>query len=199
MMICFSPALHGQSKGDILYKEGLELQKTMTVISQNAAIRKFQSAKVIYTVAEKKKRCDGQIDVCNKNIKKIKAQANANKKVNAPKEEEPKEDEEKKQPEPAHVEVSLVANPVTLEYACNPKGRTQTIEVGCNVEWKVTNNPEWVEIYTTTDKCIVLAQKNETGDKRSGVITISAGDKQVLVVVNQKTTLVKKVKKAFDK
>lgn len=199
MMACLPSSLRAQSKGDALFAEGLELQKTMTVSSQNAAIRKFQSAKVVYTSSEKKKKCDSQIGVCNKNIKNIKAQNSSAKKKSAAREEAPKEEEKVKEPEPAPVEISLAASPDVLEFACNPKGRTQTIKVDCNVEWKVVSHPDWVEIYTSEGKCNVLALENESGDKRSGVITIQAGEKQALIVVNQKITLVKRVKKALDR
>ena len=194
LMLCFTASISAQSKADQLFLEGQNLQKTMTVASQNAAIKKFQAAKVIYTTAEKKQMCDNQIDVCNRNTKTIKAQAA--KKQEPKKEEEPKE-EPKEEPAPK-VEVNLVVTPAALEFASNPKGKAQTITVQCNVNWEITSHPDWVEIFLAEGKCSVVASNNDSGDKRSGVITIQAGDKQAIVVVNQKISLTKKVKKAFD-
>lgn len=64
------PAL-GQSNGDVLFAAGQKLQKVLTIDSQRKAIKKFKSAKVIYTNANKKAICDTQISICNSNIKSL--------------------------------------------------------------------------------------------------------------------------------
>ncbi len=61
-------AAGAQSSGDKLFLEGQNLQKVLTVGSQNAAIKKFTAAKVVYMTADKKKMCDNQIAVCRSNI-----------------------------------------------------------------------------------------------------------------------------------
>jgi hypothetical protein len=60
-----------QTNGDKLFLEGQQLQKVLTIDSQNQAIKKFQSAKVVYTTADKKTMCDNQITICNNNIASI--------------------------------------------------------------------------------------------------------------------------------
>lgn len=67
LMMSLSANSYAQS-GDKLFMDGQQLQQTMTVASQKAAIKKFQAAKVVYTTADKKKMCDNQISICNKNI-----------------------------------------------------------------------------------------------------------------------------------
>ena len=61
--------IQAQTNADNLFLQGQNLQKTMTVASQNAAIKKFQAAKVLYTTASKKSMCDNQIAACNTNIR----------------------------------------------------------------------------------------------------------------------------------
>ena len=70
MLSLFATTTFAQN-ADKLFMEGQNLQQTMTAASQSAAIKKFQSAKVIYTTADKKKMCDNQIAICNKNIASI--------------------------------------------------------------------------------------------------------------------------------
>lgn len=68
-ILLFSVSSVGYAQsGDKLFMEGQKLQQNMTVSSQNAAIKKFQAAKIVYTTADKKKMCDNQITICNKNI-----------------------------------------------------------------------------------------------------------------------------------
>ena len=72
VMLCVTSALFAQATADKLFLEGQELQKVMTIKSQNAAINKFKAAKVSYKTEEKKKMCDNQISICNQNISNIK-------------------------------------------------------------------------------------------------------------------------------
>lgn len=71
VMLCVTSVLFAQATADKLFLEGQELQKTMTVKSQNEAIKKFNAAKVSYKTEEKKKMCDNQISICNQNISNI--------------------------------------------------------------------------------------------------------------------------------
>ena len=70
--ILFSTTLmFAQSSGDKLYNQGLQLQKTMTIQSQNQAISKFNSAKKLYDSAAKKAQCDQAISVSRNIIAKL--------------------------------------------------------------------------------------------------------------------------------
>ena len=71
-LLCSLVNTFAQTNGDKLFMEGQKLQQTQTVAAQKRAIRKFQSAKVVYTSADKKKMCDNQISICNNNITSIK-------------------------------------------------------------------------------------------------------------------------------
>jgi hypothetical protein len=71
VMLCLSTVLFAQAKADKLFLEGQNLQKVMTVKSQNAAINKFKAAKINYNTDEKKQMCDNQIAICNQNISSI--------------------------------------------------------------------------------------------------------------------------------
>lgn len=65
-------AVSAQSSGDKLYNQGLALQKTMTIDSQNKAISKFKSAKKLYDSQAKKDQCDAAIRVSQGIISQLK-------------------------------------------------------------------------------------------------------------------------------
>lgn len=88
ILLSMSINTNAQSNGDKLFMEGQNLQKTMTVASQNAAIKKFQAAKVVYTTSDKKKMCDNQISICKSNISSLRGGRNKGNKNNE-KEEKP--------------------------------------------------------------------------------------------------------------
>lgn len=186
MFLC--NVVNAQSGGDKLFLEGQNLQKVLTVGSQNAAIKKFTAAKVVYVTADKKKMCDNQIAVCRSNIRSLSA-----KKVkrSTKKAEEPVE---KKTVEAPVVEVKkrtdirLKLSEDGLEFKAVPgDGATQSVEVFCNYEdWAVASHPEWMTIYTAKDKFSVEVSDNETSDDRFGHITVKCEDTEVVLVVKQK-------------
>ncbi len=57
---------------DKYFQDGIAKQKTMTIQSQNAAIKAFEKAKMCYDSPKDKKKCDQQIWQCQQNIKSIK-------------------------------------------------------------------------------------------------------------------------------
>ncbi|MBO5232784.1 MAG: BACON domain-containing protein [Prevotella sp.] len=175
-----------KAQADQLYLEGKKLAQVMTVKSQNAAIGKFEGAKVIYMRANKKKLCDKEISICRENIKKIKGR-------------EPKKPQK---PEPSPVDpvvadsvampasddVSLVLSKTTLDFKAYPKeGYTQTVEVKCNYDWKITEKPEWVNTFFSEDKTKIniSVKDNESGDKRAGVVEITSHGKRATLIINQ--------------
>ena len=68
LRLMVTTTIFAQSNGDKLFMEGQALQQKQTIVSQRQAIKKFEAAKVVYTSADKKKMCDNQITICNKNI-----------------------------------------------------------------------------------------------------------------------------------
>lgn len=80
VMIMLAVALNvsaQMSRADGLYADGIQLRQTFTLASQEAAIQKFQQAKIAYTSADKKAACDTQMEKCRSNIKRIQDRNNA--------------------------------------------------------------------------------------------------------------------------
>lgn len=189
IMIFTSLCASAQTKGDKLFQEGQTLQKTLTIASQNSAIKKFQAAKIAYTTSEKKKICDNQIVICGNNIKQLKKAtvktSSTTKTTTTTKEEEKVEPEE---PKPVyHEDLTLSLSESRLDFKANPKpGATQSVEVRCNYDgWFVAKKPDWVTVYVTVGKFSVEVQENTTESDRSGVITIGCENKEADIVVNQ--------------
>lgn len=65
------------SRADGLYNDGLQLKRTFTVPSQQAAIQKFNQAQIAYVSVDKKKACQEQIAICQNNISRIEASERA--------------------------------------------------------------------------------------------------------------------------
>lgn len=192
VMVFVTSAAVAQSSADKLFIEGQKLQKSLTLASQNNAIKKFQAAKVVYTTADKKTMCDNQISICRNNIKSIKSRSTARKKAVV---DEPEKEEV---PEPVvdkHVNVELALSETRLDFKYKPKdGATQSVEVKCNYDdWEITAKPDWVEVYTSKEKFSVEAHENKDEESRSGVLTVKCGDKEVDLVINQASA------KAVDK
>ncbi|MBR1504344.1 MAG: BACON domain-containing protein [Prevotella sp.] len=195
LLFCTTNLMAQSSRGDKLFLEGQNLQKTMTIASQNAAIKKFNQAKVAYSSADKKSMCDNQIGICNENIKRIKQPKPVKK-------EEPKPElKDTVVEEPVvqkRTDVTLSLSVERLDFKSNPKGVTQSVKVECNYEdWQIANKPDWVSIYITEDrkKFSVEVEENDSDDPRSGVVVVQCEDKTVNLVINQnKRSFFKKMK-----
>lgn len=177
-----------QSSGDKLFLEGQNLQKVLTVGSQNAAIKKFTAAKVVYVTADKKKMCDNQIAVCRSNIKSlsVKKTKKSPRKVKETVEEKTVENtvvEVKKR-----TDVRLKLSEDGLEFKAIPgEGATQSVDVFCNYDdWAIASCPDWATVYTAKDKFTVEVTDNETSDDRFGHVTVKCEDTEVVLVVKQK-------------
>ena len=186
-VVCMSES--AESSGDKLFLEGQNLQKVLTVGSQNAAIKKFTAAKVVYMTADKKKMCDNQISVCRSNIKSL-SSARKVRKNN-------KNKAEVKEEKPVEAPVVVVAKRTDvrlklsedgLEFKAVPgEGATQSVEVFCNYEdWTVASKPDWTTVYTAKDKFTVEVLDNETSEDRFGHITVKCEDTETVLVVKQK-------------
>ena len=185
--LTLSLMVNAQAAGDKLFIEGQQLQKVMTVASQNQAIKKFQAAKVVYTSADKKTMCDNQIAICNNNLKSLK-----NKTTPKKKKEDKADDKQSPEPEPTPVantrrDVELSISESRLDFKNKPKkGATQSVMVKCNYDdWRVAAKPAWVEVYTAKDKFTVEAYENPDEDGRSGIVSIKCDDVQVDLIINQ--------------
>lgn len=196
LMLCLPAGMAAQSNGDKLFMEGQQLQQLQTVSSQNAAIKKFRAAKVVYTTAEKKKICDNQIAICYNNIRAIRAKSKSVEQTPVSEKEEKAEVKEKKD---VRKDVELSLSETRLDFKSKPKeGATQSVEVECNYDdWEIASNPEWVTVYLSEKKFTVEAEENTGEEDRSGVIVVKCGDKEVNLVVNQDKR--KNVEKVMDK
>lgn len=182
--------IKAQTNADNLFLQGQKLQKTMTVASQNAAIKKFQAAKVLYTTASKKSMCDNQISACNTNISNIKGRKTSTTSTGKAKGKADKRstaDAEKPVPVAKKRDVTLSLSETRLDFKCNPKeGSTQSVNVTCNFDdWTIAKKPEWLTVYTAKDKFSVEVEENATEEDRSGIITVKCDDKEVDLIVNQ--------------
>ena len=187
LALTLSLTVNAQSSGDKLFIEGQQLQKVMTVDSQNKAINKFKAAKVVYTSADKKTMCDNQIAICNSNLRTIKSQGSTKKKKDNKVEDKPSPE-----PEPTPVantrrDVELSISESRLDFKNKPKkGATQSVNVKCNYDdWRVAAKPDWVEVYTAKDKFTVECYENPDDDGRSGIVTIKCDDVQCDLIINQ--------------
>lgn len=189
MALAVSTLAMAQSNGDKLFLEGQELQAVQTVSSQQAAIKKFQAAKIAYTTTEKKTMCDNQITICNNNISSIRAAARraAEEKAKAEAEAEAAAAEPEPESEPERTDVQLELSETRLDFKSTPKdGYTQSVEVTCNYDdWDITEHPDWLTVYKADAKFSVEASENTTGEDRSGVITVACASVEATVVVNQ--------------
>jgi len=205
LMLCFTVSATAQSNADKLFMEGQNLMKTMTVDKQQQAINKFKAAKIAYTPTEKKQMCDNQIDICNKNIQTIKANAKSNKQKKQQAEES---QQQEVQPQTVkkntHVNVQLELSKTRLDFKAEPKdGYTQTVKIKCNYDdWFIASQPEWVTI-STAGKEIWVKVDNNPGDNRAGIVKVQCGDTIKELIINQSKLkglkkMVKSVKETFD-
>ena len=71
LLMVVAVSVSAQSTGDRLFNEGLKLQQQGSSVSLKEAVKKFTAAKAVYTIAEKKKKCDNQISKCRRMLKAI--------------------------------------------------------------------------------------------------------------------------------
>lgn len=184
VVFCSVASMAQSSQGDKFYNQGLSLQKTMTVQSQNQAITKFQQAKKFYDSAAKKKQCDDAIAVSRQIIESIKSKGS--KPVNPT---GPRTPVEPVQTAPkATLELGATSFEVSDEY--------RKIPVSVS-----TNQDEWdVNVITASDGTSFLkvmksasgsnefditVEPNETTATRQQKVRVTAGDKTEYITVTQ--------------
>ncbi len=180
LLLSVSSVGYAQS-GDKLFMEGQKLQQTMTVPSQNAAIKKFQAAKIVYTTADKKKMCDNQIAICNKNIASLRkgsGRGSARTTTPAP-------------PTIAPKAFSLSQNKVEFvgdkPGAVNIKVEAETMDWNFTVPAGVEGMDNFIKVTRSSDaKSIDIAvDKNDKTLDREQVVNVDFGDKREVVTVRQ--------------
>lgn len=174
-----------QTNADKLFNEGQQLQKVETVKSQNAAIKKYQQAKVLYSTEAKKEQCDNQVAICRNTIKRLRKESETKAEEPATA-SEPKSDaaQASKKREPA---AQLSLSQTRLDFSYKPKdGYKPSVDVTCNYQdWSVASKPEWITVYTSESSISVEVAENDTDEDRSGIIKIVCDDASAELIVNQ--------------
>lgn len=181
-MLFVTSALFAQATADKLFLEGQELQKVMTVKSQNAAINKFKAAKANYKVEEKKKMCDNQIGICNQNINSIR---NGGSKSNSSGNKVPTTT-------PAAVQFSITPN--SLLFDGDESGSAQIAVTAPSTEWNFTSETgaNGTQSFATIRKSgdaktlNVETSRNPTTLNREQIINVNYGDKSHALTILQK-------------
>lgn len=179
LLFCSSMAINAQS-GDKLFMEGQRLQQTMTVASQNAAIKKFQAAKVVYTTADKKKMCDNQITICNRNISSLRGGG----KSRSPKKKVSQEGEKNR--------LNISQN--NVEFDGDQSGQTNVKVDAPSTDWTFST-PSGIN---GTDNFVVASRSNDAKSiniyvaanpqtlSREQTINIDLGENRETIIVRQK-------------
>lgn len=176
LMAFLSSPVVAQSNGDNLFMEGQKLQQSMSIASQNQAIKKFKAARVVYTTKEKKKMCDNQISICNNNIASIKKGAK-------------RKQAEEEQPETAPVRLSIQQKLITVNY--EKVEEVEVAVVAASKAWDVQpmeSGSQFVSILRGRDstKIRLKVLDNELTIERQQSFIVSLGDERDTLVVTQK-------------
>lgn len=185
-LLCIAIGVNAQSAGDKLFKQGQELQMQQTVKAQNLAIAKFAAAKKAYDSADKKAMCDNQIKICENNKKTISKKVTVKKKV--------AEDDEKKVSEPTPEPVPK-AEPVNLSLSVSSvefkssgkKNDNHQVTVNCNYNTWTYECPEWVSVTKNGNVLTLTASANDTGEERSGVLSVECNSVKAELMIYQKS------------
>lgn len=180
LMLCATFNALAQSSGDKLFMEGQKLQQTQTVAAQNQAIKKFQSAKVVYTTTDKKKMCDNQIAICNNNITSLKKGGS-------------KKNKSSQDSSPTEKKVSLTVSQNQVQFDGEKNGSVVVNVEAPSFEWAF-NLPEGIDGETNfveVSKCSdslsleISAKANPTTIARTQTINVTHGSSVKKIVVKQ--------------
>ena len=180
--MCLSIESSAQKDADQEYNKGIELQKTKTISNQNKAIKRFEAAKVLYTTDANKKKCDSQIEKCRKTIKALKPKPDIRNNT------DDKSSDNHTNSSSKNGSAQLSLSEEQLEFKGDPKEQ-KSVRIICSGDnWSIESKPEWVGIYkgVTKDRISVEAEKNTTGNSRSGIVVIKYKDKKVNLIIYQK-------------
>ncbi len=176
LLLLFSATVvcHAQS-ADKLFMQGQNLQQKMSIGSQNAAIKKFQAAKVMYSTSDKKQMCDNQITICNRNISFIRKSRKAN--------------------EAKEVEEVPATRFLISQEDINFEGTTDgvmNVKVDASAEWKhsvpegLTGADNFVTVTRPDDSSIdISVKRNPTTIGRDQMVNVDCGDDRKVISVHQ--------------
>lgn len=177
-VVVFTMSVVAQTSGDKLYNDGLALQKTMTVKSQNAAIDKFRKAKKIYDSSAKKTQCDQAISVSQNIIKQL-GSGSLGKGII-------KEKNKKIEEEAPTLEIS------NSSFDISEDGIEVTVNVSTNQSnWEVyavpsANGETFLKVEKASDNKIrIIVPANESAEERTQNAYVETGALRKEITVNQ--------------
>lgn len=178
------------SRGDKLFLEGQELQKTMTIDSQDKAIYKFKQAKVAYTSQDKKSMCDNQISICEQNKTQIRQNARPRTRNTNNTEQRNQPQSQEEQPS-VRTDAQISFSTTRLDFVAKPNpDKMKNVDIRCNYDdWTLDDTPSWVRIIPSPDRkkiYVSVVEDNNTNEARSCVIIARIEDKIATLTVNQK-------------
>lgn len=169
LMICMPIISFAQTSGDKLYEEGKILPKTQTITSQNQAIKKFQTAKVVYTTSDDKEKCEARIAQCKSTIAVLKKprgkRVNPNKGSSSP----------GSQP-------SIALSQKSVEFDGDKPGKVTINVDASSLDWKI-EIPEGIERETN------FVQVTRSNDAKSIEITAQANTSTLMRIQTVNVTL----------
>lgn len=176
LMVFLGGPAAAQSNGDKLFMEGQKLQQTQTIASQNQAIKKFKSAKVVYTTKEKKEMCDNQIKICNNNIASIKKGAK-------------RKQAEEEQPETVPIKLSIQQKQITVD--AEKAEEVEVAVVAASKAWDIQpmeGGSQFISALRGSDSTTIRlkAWDNELTIGRQQSFIVSLGNEKDTLVVSQK-------------
>ncbi|HJC92777.1 MAG TPA: BACON domain-containing protein [Candidatus Phocaeicola excrementigallinarum] len=188
--LTISNVIVAQNACDKLFAEGVKLQQTMTIYSQQKAIEQFKKAKICYDSQTKKDLCDQQITACRNIIAQIKKNDMAEKK------------DDPTPPQPSSItadnndnqhtetidkrDVKLSLNKTYIKFK-GKGGEFQKVKVTCNYDdWEVSDAPEWVNYSRNENNELVIeTEKNPDKDERSGILKVRCGETETSLTIIQ--------------
>ncbi len=196
VMIGCPSSASAQVSADNYFEKAVKAQQTMTVSSQNLAIKNFQLAKKCYDSEAKKNLCDTQIRTCRNTIKLIKEKEEAVSEEVIVVDKNPKESLEPVEEKPVHVNIKMSNHQINFKAK---GGESATINIYTDGhDWQYLDVPDWVTVSSNSSQLVILSQRNETDEDRMGSIKIKSGDSEKQIFISQKsskmTKLIRKTK-----
>lgn len=186
-VFCASLNAFAQSGCDSYYEKATRLQQTLSIQSQNQAIKQFEKAMDCYDSESMKERCKNQIATCRNTIRILRE--------DAPKHNEPVEGlppsasqiiTSSSAPDP----VQLSADITNVKF--HSKGGYIPVKVFCNYDWEVSEKPDWVNFYINkgNGELIIQTDTFRHFDKcQKGKVVVDCRGVELEIVVEQQSIL----------
>lgn len=185
VLLCLASVVAvAQKNADKLFLQGQQLQKTLTVSSQEKAIKKFAAAKVIYTSAEKKAMCDNQISNCRSNISNLKRRSRPQPKKKVASNEEANKD----------VQDTLSLAQEDVFFSANTSDSASIMVNAPSKDWTfdvlegVSGEDDFLQAHRNTDTTaiVVVASENPLTLARRQSVKVICGNESKTLVVRQR-------------